>query len=238
MKESTHSQHVGPVADDAPPKSPAAAGESAVQTDCPATAEPLPPLGAGGRRGFIKLGAGALPASLTLASQPVMAWHCNSPSAAASASISANASVQTRTGQAAIADECWAINDWKNNSSRSGIGQPWTRLQQVTGLSKSSCTVNQVFSGITKPAGLTNQGTSNAYNVLRSLSNSSFEAVVMTARLNYLSVDSVRQCLGGTVSDELAKMTGGLYLPSSSVGIQWGPQQIIDYLNNNWIARQ
>lgn len=191
-----------------------------------------------GRRGFIKLGAGAVPASLTLAAQPVMAWHCNSPSAAASAAISANASVQTRTAQAAITDECWSIVQWQNNTSRSGLGRPWTRLEQVTGRTRSSCTVNHVFGSTTKPYGLSNQGNNNAYTVLRSLSVGSFEAVILVARLNYLCVASVRECLGGNREDELSQMSTGLYNPSDNHSIQWGAQQIIDYLHNNWIARQ
>ena len=191
-----------------------------------------------GRRRFIRLGAGAVPASLTLAAQPVMAWHCNSPSAAASAAISANASVQTRTQQAAIADECWSVVQWQNDTSRSGIGKPWTRLLQAQSLPRSSTTVNQVFAGINKPYGLSGQGNNNAYTVLRGLSVGSFEAVILVTRLNYLCVAAVRECLGGNREDELGQMSTGLYSPSANHSIQWGSQQIIDYLHNNWIARQ
>lgn len=91
------------------------------------------------RRRFIRLGAGSVPVGLTLASRPVMAWHCYTTSAWGSQradGVAAGTSVYNRleknVGTTRInGDECWYVSNWRNNTGRSSgpsryQRQPWS----------------------------------------------------------------------------------------------------------------
>ncbi|MGI4848223.1 MAG: hypothetical protein ACRYGK_08815 [Janthinobacterium lividum] len=106
------------------------------------TAEPLPLALAGDevaakfskRRRFIKGGAAAVPVALTLTSQPVMAWHCNSTSAWGSGQLQNNTgSVAARNELNRSGDECFFINQWKTNN-----GSPWARPELGLAVAKPS----------------------------------------------------------------------------------------------------
>jgi hypothetical protein len=68
------------------------------------------------RRRF-KVGASTVPVALTLTSQPVLAWHCNSTSAWGSGQMQNNTgSVKARNDATRVVDECYSYSDWKSNN--------------------------------------------------------------------------------------------------------------------------
>ena len=86
------------------------------------------------RRRLIKLGGVAAPVALTLTSRPVMAaWHCNTTSAWGSAQINPNQSTTARNANNQLVDETWTIANWKDNTTRAGLGMPWTSLGNARG---------------------------------------------------------------------------------------------------------
>lgn len=69
------------------------------------------------RRRFIKVGASTVPVAMTLTSQPVLAWHCNSTSAWGSGLMQNNtASVKARNDKTAIYKEWTPASNWKTNN--------------------------------------------------------------------------------------------------------------------------
>lgn len=73
-----------------------------------------------------------LPAVATLASRPVLAWHCRTPSMWGSMVINPATSLRTNTGhQTGYKDETWTIVNWGRNQGRVEIlsgKAPWDYL--------------------------------------------------------------------------------------------------------------
>ena len=204
-----------------------------------------------GRRRLIKLGAATVPVVLTLASRPVLAWHCKSPSAWGSEQINPNTSLKTNPGHNSYADETWTIVNWRDNTARSAVGttsKPWSKLYtKYPCLKNDSCNLNQIgiaWSSITvarlfakvpiaRPAGLTD--TTTIKTVLTS--GTDFQKYIICAQLNYLLLQSLNDMDLCITFEELKKMATGVYSPPNMPTVTWTATDIVSYLHNNWFTR-
>jgi hypothetical protein len=160
------------------------------------------------RRRLLKAGVSAAPVILTLASRPVLAWHCKPPSAYASANLSGRTQVST-------ADEgTKTIAYWK--SSGTAWPAPYNR---------STTQMATVFPGA---AGL----------MLDHLKTGSLlEQYLIAAALNIRIASGAATCLKlKDIQDMYAYGPHGAYQPPDSPGITWDSATIIAYLQSNWIV--
>lgn len=173
------------------------------------------------RRRLLKAGVSAAPIVLTLASRPVLAWHCKPPSAFASANLS------HRTQQQWPDENTKYISDWINASS-------WPSPYVKTDIKGRW---GQVITPATTMVGA-GLGSSTATMLSRLQGGSNLEKYTVAALLNIASGTVPGDCLTPT---ELKKMfnegQSGNYSPPDSPGIMWGPTQIVAYLYDNWIVR-
>ncbi len=208
---------------------------------------PVKPALASARRRLLKRGVAVAPVVLTLASRPVLAWQCKSPSAWGSEQLNPHTSLATNDGHKSWADETWSIGNWINNTNYHGFGQPWAKLYaKYPGIKKKTyttfdytkVTVGQLFGNVPnlgRPSGLSD--TATVKSVLSS--GSKFQKYIIVAQLNYIllaplaSPNDLDHCV--TLA-ELKKMASGSYTPPN-VAIVWNSTDIKNYLYNNWIVR-
>ncbi|MBK7422851.1 MAG: hypothetical protein IPJ48_06975 [Propionivibrio sp.] len=201
---------------------------------------PSEPTVASARRRLLKRGISVAPVVLTLASRPVLAWHCKSPSAWGSEQIDQTTSLKTNAGHASWADETWTITNWKNNTARSYLGTPWDKLYSTppVGFDFKNVKISDLktkVSGFVKPAGV--QKTSTVVWVLSN--GTEFQKVMIVAQLNYFLLaplappNDMDMCITLT---ELQKMVSGTYTPPN-LGKTWLSPDIIKYLKENYIVR-
>jgi hypothetical protein len=201
------------------------------------------------RRMLLRVGAGSVPVTLTLASRPARAWHCNTSSAWGSAQVNPNASTTARNAQNDLVNETWTITNWKDDSSRASLGTPWDKVRVKWGLSgnasqvKRSFTVAQLFGSGSIPTGLAR--TDKVHKLLNDQTNTGsyrsvtvFQKYMIVAKLNAMLVPNVATCLQSFGKDQLNDMIDGTYQPSNikTTG-PWSEQTIRDYLYENWIVR-
>lgn len=75
------------------------------------------------------LGKGVSAVAVTLASKPVLAWHCRTPSVWGSMAMNPSTSLMKNESHLdGIADESWYIVNWRSNTARAGLGAPWDVL--------------------------------------------------------------------------------------------------------------
>ncbi len=209
--------------------------------------EPTLPVGAGvsqRRRRFIQ--AGVVPVGLTLASRPVMAWHCNTTSAWGSAVLrNGGASVQARAAAAVLSNtECWTITNWANNSIRSQVSNtaPWMYVvarwysgKTVTD-AQAKLTVGKLFPGTLKNV----SSTANVYQLLTK-DPGGWGTLMVVARLNTLFAGhSVADCVLSNGQDMLLTMAAqgpNAFRPSNSTGSPWTEAEIRRYLSENYLVR-
>jgi len=206
------------------------------------------PRASASRRRLIKLGAGAVPTALTLASRPVMAWHCNTTSAWGSAVLrNGVASAQARATSAQVVDECWTVANWCGNSTRSAAGVPtgtpwhsvslqfWAGQGKSDSYAQSNLKISQLF-----PGGLA--GISSTANVFSTLTANQtvFAGYMIVAALNKLFMTTVNTCLtnssGTNMLAQMAAQGPGVYKPTNGTGAAWAWADIQKYLNDNYIV--
>lgn len=213
------------------------------------------------RRRFIKLGGAAVPTALTLASRPVMAWHCNTASTWGSAQGMSNSSY-TRSQDATrlFQDETYTTACWLNNSGRSYLSSsPWTRsplsCSTVSTNSKyyKAYTVGQLLSGTTCSGilgvnnndcvwhilnGVAKKPASTPFSggfVAGSSSCGEFQKLMLVAWLNYKVLNStLTKCLAPGSTNVLVKMSSASYV--GPTGAMWDQATIIKYLKKNFVA--
>lgn len=194
-----------------------------------------------GRRRLIKLGAGAVPASLTLVSRPVHAFACNSTSAWGSAQVNPSASVTARAALKATTIERWTLTEWVNNTTHGSLLVPWNTLGStssgvVTNTSKA-LTLGTVFPGGPYPTGLAS--TDLLWAILSGSAGASlFQKYMLTAMLNS-KLNGATPSIGPDNCLPTAKlqslMTGSYTVPST--GTVWDQNKIVEYLlANNLVA--
>lgn len=190
--------------------------------------EPLNSTVVPARRRWLKNGASLAPIVLTLASRPVLAWHCKSPSAWGSEQLDPTTSLSTNQGHSSYVDETWTISNWKNNTSRAGLPLPWTRLGYSGDTWKNVKLSKLPSRGVTIPPGV-----DTSKKVIEFLgSGSAFQKAIVVAQLNGLLLPSVGNCI--TIG-ELRKMASGSYSPPH-LNVVWNQTDILQYLQSNWIA--
>ena len=210
------------------------------------------------RRRFLKGGASLAPVVLTLASRPVLAWHCKSPSAWGSEIINPNTSLKNNAGHASYIDETWTISNWKNNTPRTGngleddgvAGKPWNELKTACpGLSndetKSLNKKGRYFFDYRKVTvahlvsyvpGFVNPGF-GAATLVKDISSNDVKTYALVAQLNYVVLKNVKFSNG--IDDclregQLAQMATGTYMEN---GKAWDLHKVKEYLYNNWVDR-
>ncbi len=202
------------------------------------------------RRRLIRLGTAAIPVVATLASQPALAWHCNSASAWGSAKAGTTQSQTARNTSKQIADETWTITNWKNNTTRLSGSTPWTVLKsKYSGISASwaTVTVAQLYANVSALRPIVGLDTSSMNTTLvkelLQANTTHFKSHVLVAQLNYLLLGSsgwgvcVNPANEGptTIPQTLAQMSVATYAyPSTSAA--WAKSDVVKYLESNYIA--
>ncbi len=212
------------------------------------------------RRRFIKLGGAAVPTALTLASRPVMAWHCNTASTWGSAQGMSNSSY-TRSQDATrlFPDETYTTTCWLNNSTRATLNtNPWAQSPlscNTTDMSKAThykfYTVAQLLAGT--GATITNVSTADTvWSILNGTSQKpktpfdgtfvpgtstcgEFQKLMLVAWLNFRVLNStLNKCLMPGATNALVKLGNTTYV--GPTGVQWDQPTVIKYLKKNFVA--
>lgn len=205
---------------------------------------------AGARRRLLKRGASAV--VITMASRPVLAWHCKSPSVVASEALNPDTSLAKKNSSTRVwADETWGMNEWKGNLVRRSNGnsvtewwessKPWSVFLQRASLTipYQDVTLQHLNAvGIFPPAGMGNDPV--VVNILKSSSVRLWKKRVLVAQLNLFTLTGpnsgwLSNDLDNCVTmDQLNQMATGSYVVP---GKPWGSSEISNYLYNNWMAR-
>lgn len=197
---------------------------------------------------LLRAGAGVVPVTLTLASRPVRAWHCNTSSAWGSAQVSPNASTTARNKMFELENETWTIYNWKSNTTRAGLAFPWEKVRSKwswnsVDRAQKKFTVSQLF-GFGIPAGLL--GSDKVFKLLNDQNNdgqprtvTDFQKYMIVAQLNAMFIPNVAACLKTADGvDQLPQMIDGIYQPSNiDTSGPWDSTTIMRYLRENWIVR-
>ncbi|RTL47116.1 MAG: hypothetical protein EKK53_00350 [Burkholderiales bacterium] len=215
------------------------------------------------RRRFIKLGGAAVPTALTLASRPVMAWHCNTASTWGSAQGMSN-SAYTRSQDLNVRlfpDETYTTACWLNNTARAGLsGNPWGCLP--LGCDTANPTNSKYYKGYTVAQLLANTGgatiagvntadtvwsilngapqrpASSPFNGRLVNSNSTcgeFQKLMLVAWLNFKVLNStLNKCLAPNSTNVLVKFGNTSYVDPT--GATWTQARIVTYLKKNFVA--
>ena len=214
------------------------------------------------RRRFIKLGGAAVPTALTLASRPVMAWHCNTASTWGSAQGMSN-SAYTRSQDLNVRlfpDETYTTACWLNNTGRSTLSSnPWNRAP--LGCNTTTSTASNHYKGYTVAQLLAGTGASitgvNTADTVWSILNGSakkprtapfngtfltgsstcgeFQKLMLVAWLNYRVLNStLSKCLSPGQTNVLVKFGTASYV--DPMGSQWTQTKIVSYLKKNFVA--
>ncbi len=201
------------------------------------------------RRRLLKRGASAV--VVTMASRPVLAWHCKSPSVTASEALNPYTSLAKKNASTRIwADETWGLREWMGNlvrtSNNNGVtewwesSKPWSVFLQRASLGIAYQNVkfeHLAAVGISPPSGM---GTLSAVKYLSSSSVPTWKKRVLVAQLNLFTLTGpnsgwLSNDLDNCVTmQQLNEMATGSYLVA---GKTWNSTDISNYLFNNWMAR-
>ncbi|UCV17293.1 hypothetical protein [Ferribacterium limneticum] len=197
---------------------------------------------------------GAVAVGVTLASRPVLAWHCKTTSAWGSELLNPTTSLKNDTAHPKVADEGWYVSDWKNNSNyngaMSGVGKPWNYLKtKYPGIENSSTKTNGVFDYTKVTVGMLATtlsiqiptGVSVASTAISVFANGrqNFGAATLAAQLNFKLLSPLidpfnhEKCVN---LDQLKLMAVTNFKPSVG-GDFWSQTQVVDYLYLNYIIR-
>jgi len=194
-------------------------------------AQPADLTGAGasvGRRRLLKLGAGAVPVSLTLVSRPVHAFACNTTSAWGSVQINNVASVQANAESKATIVNVWTLADWVNNTAGTPGAQPWSQVG-LDGANTGTWTLTDAFShvnlGAIYPVPLT--GSENFMGIL--MNGSEYHKYMVVAMLNSKLLNpGANDCLAPSHLDEMRRL---VFAPGGATA--WSEEKIVEYLQGN-----
>lgn len=214
------------------------------------------------RRRFIKLGGAAVPTALTLASRPVMAWHCNTASTWGSAQGMAN-SAYTRSRDLNVRlfeDETYTTACWLTNTTRANLSpNPWARAP--LGCNTTTPTASNYFKAYTVAQLLAGTGASisgvNTADTVWSILNGAarrpakypfdgtyangtstcgdFQKLMLVAWLNFRVLNaSLNKCLAPSSTNVLVKFGNQSYVDPT--GATWTQAKIVSYLKRNFVA--
>ena len=213
------------------------------------------------RRRFIKLGGAAVPTALSLASRPVMAWHCNTASTWGSVQgLTNSAYTRSRVDNVQLfPDETYPLSCWVGNtpSGSNLTGKPW--LQSPISRTDVDTTVathykNATISQLLTPFGASINGlvgTDTIWSVLNgspqklngapgsytagSSTCGEFQKLMLVAWLNYAVLSStLNRCLKPGSTIVLLKFGTESYVGPR--GDTWDKNKVVTYLKGNWVA--
>lgn len=207
------------------------------------------------RRRFIKMGGAVVPTALTLASRPVMAWHCNTASTWGSVQ-GLNNSAYARSRQENvtwIVDETYTVANWVANTGRAGLASlPWTLAPLGCSTdSKASkfyqkYTVSQLLSPDSASIYGITDTTDSVWRILKNdptnyplkFGNTSneFTRLMLAAWLNYRVLSStLNRCLKPNgVNNVLVQLGARSYV--GPTGKKWLESEVVTYLKGNYVA--
>ncbi|MBU1363450.1 MAG: hypothetical protein KKE51_06455 [Gammaproteobacteria bacterium] len=165
---------------------------------------------ASARRKLIK--AGLTPVVLTLASRPVLAWHCKSPSAYGSANLSNH--THSEWGDEGTKQ----ISYWQNNLWPSPYVKNSTTMGAIFGTGSSTLAKHRLSSGTPL----------EKYLIAAALN------IQLQANSGLRDTNGDKCLLLQDIRDMYVVVSGGTYHPSA--GIDWDATKIITYLQENWIV--
>ena len=172
---------------------------------------------ANSRRRLLKVGISAVPIVLTLTSRPVLAWHCKTPSVAASANTSHAVLTVADPNTKTIAYWSTTAASWNPPSP---FDKTTVTLLNMFGAPGDATKCKKVLDG-TYTGPFATQLTK----------------YLIAAMLNIYQDNGAMQCLSAAQIKSMFKDgPGGNYVPMSGSAVRWGSAQIIAYLQNNWIV--
>lgn len=215
------------------------------------------------RRRFIKLGGAAVPTALTLASRPVMAWHCNTASTWGSVQgLTNSAYTRSRVENVQLfPDETYPLSCWVANTGAGGslTSKPWSRspASRTDGADLTVAThyKNATISELLGPFGASVNGlvgTDTIWSVLNgkpeklkngvcgtyvagSSAYGDFQKLMLVAWLNYAILSStLNRCLKPGSTIVLLGFGTESYVDPR--GNKWDKAQVVKYLQANWVA--
>ncbi len=192
------------------------------------------------RRRFIKMGAGAVPVALTLASRPVMATNCISASAWGSVQGLAGSSQFIRAQGKAISQTGYCtLASWQTTACAG-----WGKL----GLTATTCKTYKLStllaaSGLSTTAGILNpSNVVNVWDVLTTTSPvayTSYQKTMVAAWLNYATLPNAKLCVTDTTNVAVNRLKDLGNIPaggSTLFGKPWTQAGVVTYLTSNYLA--
>lgn len=215
------------------------------------------------RRRFIKLGGAAVPTALTLASRPVMAWHCNTASTWGSAQGMANSSyARAQDPVRRFADETYTVACWVGNTTRAGLpASPWAlsplyRDCDSKNFRSAAYYKNYTVAQLLAGTGATGISGVNANDTVWSILNGTaqrpdpltagkfvpgtstcgeFQKLMLVAWLNFkVQNDTLNKCLKPGVTNVLVQLGNTSYV--GPTGAVWTQADVVKYLKKNYVA--
>lgn len=206
------------------------------------------------RRRFIKLGGAAVPTALTLASRPVMAWHCNTASTWGSAQGMSNSSyTRSQDSTRLFSDETYTVACWVGNSTRSTLAaNPWAQSPLSCNTTTSSTsnyykkyTVASLLSGTGATISGITDTTDSVWKILKNdptyyplksgNTSTEFTRLMLTAWLNFKVLNAtLNKCLMPGPTNVLVKLGNATYV--GPTGATWNQADVIKYLKKNFVA--
>lgn len=214
---------------------------------------------ANSRRRLFRQGVSVV--AVTLASKPVLAWHCRTPSMWGSMAMNpATSLMKNETHLGGIVDESWYIANWSDNSERSAV--PLTQKKPWNALFNGRSWPSRPTVFLTSPPGsgsylTVSNGSStryirtdlylmsdfcidtsivcNAGGSVKSLFSSpnTFNAHIVVAQLHKRLLPGVSECVDTELNLAAIASSNGVF---DINGVSWTPEMFIDYFEANWIA--
>jgi hypothetical protein len=189
------------------------------------------------RRRFIKLGAGAVPVAMTLASRPVMATNCITASAWGSVQGLAGTSQYNRAlSKKIVVSGAYSASQWGATPACAG----WTALGCASSTARTSYTVSQVLNGtgLTSTASLT--GSLKVWDILKTNSGySEYQRTILAAWMNWRISTTAKSCLSSTTDGTVNRLKelGSIGSAGQRLwGKLWYQADAVTYLKSNYLA--
>jgi hypothetical protein len=188
------------------------------------------------RRRFIRMGAGAVPVAMTLASRPVMATSCLTASAWGSVQGLVNTSQYNRAlSKAVTISGAYRLSSWCNSSCAG-----WGQLGCSNASARTNYTIATLLNGtgVSSIAGL--GGTTKVWTVLTSSSTySAYQRTLVAAWLNWRVSSTSKTCLASATDLTVNRLKDLGSIPSGGTklwGKTWQRDDAVIYLTSNYLA--
>ncbi|MFN3862141.1 MAG: hypothetical protein ACK4R2_11805 [Roseateles sp.] len=191
------------------------------------------------RRRFIKMGAGAVPVAMTLASRPVMATNCITASAWGSVQGLVGTSQYNRAiSKKVVISGAYTLSAWSNSSN---ICAGWNTLGCNTTNKRTNYRLSTLLngSGVTSTAGLSD-GTLKVWTILTSPNTyTTYQRTMIAAWLNWRISTTSQACLASTTDSTVNRLIDLGSIPPAGTrlwGKMWQQADAVTYLTSNYLA--